>query len=106
VVRICQEAIHNALRHGQASAIEVSLGADRDNVEIVVADDGVGFEPGPATRGAGSGLAGMRERAREIGGSVTIDSRPGAGARVFVQLPAARNGVGNVLGSIPAHHVT
>jgi len=85
LARMGQEAIHNALRHGRSRNIEVSLSADPERVEVVVADDGCGFDPTHGTRG--TGLRGMQDRASALGGHVRVDSRPGAGARVRFELP-------------------
>ena len=57
-------------------------------VGIEVWDDGAGFNPGEATRGFG--LVGMRERVELVGGTLTIESRPGGGTRVAATLPARR----------------
>jgi signal transduction histidine kinase len=80
VLRLLQEAVTNAVRHGRARRIEVDA-VDRDGtVTIEVADDGCGFDPGRAVRGRG--LRNMAHRAREVGADFGIDSRPGAGTRV------------------------
>lgn len=87
--RIVQEALTNAVRHGRASHIRVS-GRRRLNVfEIEVADDGCGIDP-PSTPSGRLGLAGMRERARLVGGSVDILGIAGKGTVVTVRLPLAR----------------
>jgi signal transduction histidine kinase len=89
VYRIAQEAITNTLRHAagaSAVAIRVTIAADR--VELEVTDDGRPG-PGPAAAPGGQGLAGMRERARACGGSVTAGPGPGGWA-VRASLPAAR----------------
>ena len=88
LVRIFQETVHNALRHGAASRIDASLGADDDAVHLRVADDGVGFDP--AVRNSGTGLAGMQARAREVGGELHVSSCPGEGTTVQVTLPLER----------------
>jgi signal transduction histidine kinase len=85
LVRVFQEAVHNALSHGRPARIDVAFAIDRGRVEMVVRDDGVGFEP--STVKAGTGIAGMRERAREIGGDLAVSSTPGAGAVVHLTLP-------------------
>jgi signal transduction histidine kinase len=85
VVRVFQEAVHNALHHGHASEIRASLAADDDQIELVVTDNGVGFDP--KLPSAGTGIAGMRGRALELGGEATLESVPGAGARVRLALP-------------------
>jgi signal transduction histidine kinase len=88
VFRIAQEAIHNALRHARAGRIEVLLAEDGDQLVLTVSDDGVGFDPGAATlRSRRLGLTSMEERARELGGRLSISSSPGAGAKVRLEVP-------------------
>lgn len=86
VYRIVQEALSNAMRHARAAHIEVRL-ACGGAVEVVIDDDGCGFEP--TTRTHGLGLLGSTERAAALGGTLTVDSAPGAGTRVCVRLPRA-----------------
>jgi PAS domain S-box-containing protein len=90
--RIVQEALTNAIRHSGASRIVVSLYGDGMAMGAVVEDDGRGFVPerdyGEAGRGLG--LVGMRERARNAGGSLEIASAPDKGTRVSAELPLRR----------------
>jgi len=89
VLRIAQEAVHNAVRHAHAEHIEVGLDARNGHLVLTVADDGVGFDPAAAAvRGRRLGLTSMEERARALGGALTIDSRPGAGTRVRLEVGA------------------
>jgi signal transduction histidine kinase len=85
LVRIFQEAVHNAVHHGRAAHIEAYLAAGDGRLRFEIADDGGGFDPAAPARGMG--LAGMRDRARELGGDVTVESAVGAGARVRLELP-------------------
>ncbi|HEY8431129.1 MAG TPA: sensor histidine kinase [Sandaracinaceae bacterium] len=85
LVRIFQEALANALRHGRAECVRATLDARSGAVTMSVADDGSGFAVGEATRG--KGLRGIAERAEELGGWASIESAPGAGTRVLVELP-------------------
>jgi signal transduction histidine kinase len=88
VYRIAQEAVHNALRHAGATRIDVVLVSTPAATVLQVTDDGVGFEPaGPAARRR-LGLASMRERAREAGGTLAVTSAPGAGTTVRLEVPA------------------
>ncbi|MFD4254717.1 sensor histidine kinase [Amycolatopsis thermoflava] len=82
--RIVQEALTNSLRHARASKAEVRLRYEPGRLRIQVCDDGAGAEL-PA-RG-GRGLDGMRDRAELLGGSVTLESRLGAGFRIDASLP-------------------
>jgi signal transduction histidine kinase len=89
--RIAQEALTNAARHAQAKRVSVLLERRPGYVSLIVEDDGRGFDaPGmmgaPASPGR-LGLLGMQERVRLAGGTLTIESAPGAGATVFVRLP-------------------
>jgi len=86
--RVLQEALHNALRHANASAVEVRLELAPGGARLVVRDDGVGFAPGAAPAGH-YGLRGMRERAAACGGSLAVRSAPGAGTEIELRLPAA-----------------
>src|SRR4051794_14887669 len=89
VLRIAQEAVNNALHHARASRIDVALDARNGTLALTVADDGVGFDPAaPALRARRLGLTSMEERARALGGALTIDSRPGSGTRVRLEVPA------------------
>jgi two-component system sensor histidine kinase UhpB len=94
VYRIAQEALANVARHADASQVLVSLRTDADGVELTVRDDGRGFEfDAPVgSRAAldsegGLGLGGMAERARLVGGELTIESRPGAGTELCLRVP-------------------
>jgi PAS domain S-box-containing protein len=85
---IVQEALNNALRHADATAITIALRSDAEAVTVVVRDDGRGFDA--AEPSAGLGLTTMRERAEALGGTISVSSAPGAGTAVRVTLgPAA-----------------
>jgi two-component system, NarL family, sensor kinase len=81
--RIAMEAINNVQAHAQAKRCTVQLDLD-DGLELQIADDGKGVAP--ATE-SGVGMQSMRERARELGGTLTIDHREGGGTRVLARLP-------------------
>ncbi|MEZ4411064.1 MAG: histidine kinase [Polyangiales bacterium] len=87
--RVLQEALTNAARHARATRAEVTLRFG-DAVELTVDDDGVG--PGEGAPGRGLGVLGMRERARALGGSFSIEPRPGGGTRVTCALPRRAEG--------------
>jgi len=84
IYRVVQESLTNVARHASANRAWVRLGFEHDVVRVVVEDDG---------RGLGSamvphlGILGMRERVTELGGSLVVESRPGAGVRVEAHLP-------------------
>jgi signal transduction histidine kinase len=69
-----------------ASAATVTVDVDRADVMAIITDDG----RGGARAGGGSGLAGMADRVRELGGNLEVDSAPGAGTRIAVSLPRAQ----------------
>ncbi len=83
VLRIVEEALHNALRHASAKRIEVTLSA----TGVAISDDGVGFDPQrPELRSHHLGLTSMEERARELGGRIVIRSAPDRGTTVRLEL--------------------
>jgi signal transduction histidine kinase len=84
--RILQESLLNAARHAKSTRVEVDLGRRPGWLRLEVRDDGVGLCPG-AGSGRGLGLAGMRERARLLGGTCRIEARAGGGTAVCVALP-------------------
>lgn len=87
--RIAQEAIQNAVRHGQARQINLELGADQAQLRLKIVDDGKGFSPDARTR-SGMGLHIMRFRASSIGGHLTVESQPSMsrGVRIECAVPA------------------
>jgi signal transduction histidine kinase len=88
VLRVAQEALQNALRHAAAEHIDISLQADNGRLRLAVTDDGAGFDPAdPALRARRLGLTSMEERARALGGRLSIESRPGEGTTVILEVP-------------------
>lgn len=91
LLRIVQEALANVRKHAGARRVTLELaivtGALGPLLRAVVADDGRGFDPARLPPGAHFGLATMRERAEAAGGSFRVESRPGQGTRVIVELP-------------------
>ena len=91
LLRAAQEALANARRHAGASHVTLTLTYFDDEVNLDVIDDGRGFDPaatGPAGPAGGFGLLGMRERTERLGGRFTVESAPGEGTAVTVELPA------------------
>ncbi len=84
--RALQEALANVARHSGAARAEVGLAWDDEGLRAWVRDDGRGFDPA-AARGKGLGLASMEERIRSVGGTLEVDSRPGAGTTVRMWIP-------------------
>lgn len=88
VVRVTQEALSNAARHARAGAIEIVLVGEPDVLVLRIRDDGRGFDPArAAAQGCGHGIPGMRSRIREIGGTLDVDSAPGAGTLLTARIP-------------------
>jgi signal transduction histidine kinase len=88
VFRIVQEALTNAVRHSQAARVTVTV-ANGDGLDVTIRDDGHGFEPGARNvRGKRLGLTSMRDRASVLGGRLTIESSPGRGSTVHLEVPA------------------
>jgi signal transduction histidine kinase len=85
VLRVLREALVNVRRHSDARRVEVVLVKDRNRVKAEVADNGRGFDPASVREGVG--LSGMRERALELGGELEVESQPGGGTRVMVEVP-------------------
>lgn len=88
--RIVQEAVSNAVRHSKARRIQIRARYRPDQIELQVSDDGEGFDPDDAVTQQeprfGLGLVGMRQRAKDAGGHVSIQSKPGAGTIVTAVL--------------------
>jgi signal transduction histidine kinase len=93
IFRILQEATNNAIKHGRADRIRITLSQDADAIRLVIEDNGAGFAPSQAraesTTGSHFGIASMHQRAKCLGGSLVIQSAPGAGTQVFAVWPCA-----------------
>jgi signal transduction histidine kinase len=87
-LRIAQEAMHNALRHGAPSMVTVRLGGSGQALELEVSDDGSGFDVDAIGRTSRRlGLASMRDRAAGVGGTLVVRSAPGEGTLVRLEVP-------------------
>lgn len=90
--RIAQEALHNIAKHAKANNVNITIDVTKTTARLIVEDDGQGFNPmamsgAPTKAGHGFGVAGMRERATIIGGTLEIESSPGNGTAVLVTVP-------------------
>jgi signal transduction histidine kinase len=86
VYRVVQEALHNCANHAHARKVRVVLRENSDHLTLSIEDDGIGFDP---RRSRGLGMLGMQERATRLGGSFKVESSPGHGTRIRVDLPLA-----------------
>ncbi len=89
--RIVQEALTNVLRHAQAKNVGVLLQRGEGKVKVFVEDDGVGFDNALPDNNQRLGLVGMQERAEMFGGTLTLESSPGKGTAVIVEVPDAHS---------------
>ena len=91
LLRIGQEAVNNAVRHGHPQRIFVNLVFDAGRVRLSIQDDGQGFDSQSASNGRAGhfGLIGMRERAEQIGGTLSIHSTEGSGTEVVADVPVS-----------------
>jgi signal transduction histidine kinase len=87
LLRIGQEAINNAVKHAEANRIDVSLNFDTRIVRLSIRDDGRGFETDRQVADGHFGLIGMRERAAQIGGVLTIHSALERGTQIAIDVP-------------------
>ncbi len=96
VLRVAQEALANVARHSSATAVQVHLAWESDQVTLIVSDNGRGFDTTGA-QGKGLGLHSMKERVEALGGNLTVESAPGQSARVIAVIPLApRKGQGGL----------
>jgi signal transduction histidine kinase len=84
--RIAQEALNNALRHAHAQSVSVHLRQNGKSLTLEIIDDGVGFDPDSARHQGGFGLRSMEERTARLGGKLAVESGPGQGSRVSVEV--------------------
>jgi len=92
--RVAQESLRNAVTHGDATEVGVTLSVGSDSMQLRVSDNGAGFlTESPRSRG-GLGMISMRERARLVNGTLTISSQPGLGTQITASVPLLRNGNG------------
>ena len=87
LIRIAQEAVTNAVRHAEPQHVAIQLRFAEKRVELSVEDNGRGFSGDlPTMQDGHFGIAGMKERAQQIGGTLTVNSRSGEGTRVYVEI--------------------
>jgi PAS domain S-box-containing protein len=86
--RVLQESLTNVARHAGASRVDVKLSTSDAATRLEIRDDGKGMEPASMHKSGSFGLLGMRERAAMVGGTLTIDSSPGAGTTIVMTVPS------------------
>lgn len=86
VYRVVQEALHNCVKHAHAQRVRVIVQEQDQHLILSIEDDGIGFDQ---RRHRGMGFIGMQERVTRLGGNLTVDSLPGRGTRLRVELPLA-----------------
>lgn len=86
VYRIVQEALHNVVKHARAESVKIEMRCDPGNLTLSISDNGVGFDAGGDFPGH-LGLRSMRERASRLGGTLQVESTPGAGTRLRARIP-------------------
>ncbi|MCC7301877.1 MAG: PAS domain-containing protein [Bacteroidia bacterium] len=85
--RICQEAMNNAVKHSDCTAMELILFREENDLSLVIGDNGRGFTPGVLQNEFSTGLMGMKERASGIDGEFNVESAPGEGTLLIVKVP-------------------
>jgi signal transduction histidine kinase len=82
-----REGIINAIRHSRATELTLSLSQNEATCRVSLQDNGVGFDESSASGGGGFGLKGMRERINKVGGRLAIETAPGKGTRISIEVP-------------------
>ena len=89
--RVVQEAMTNVVRHARATRVDILVARRGDRVRVMVEDDGIGFASDQVQGGDHFGLLGLKERAEALGGTLTVESTPGAGTTVVVEVAGANS---------------
>ncbi len=89
-----QEALHNAVKYTGASEFAVELTATGDEIQLIVRDEGAGFDVEAAGKTSGLGLVSMQERVHLVHGSLCVESEPGTGTSVLGVIPLAAENQG------------
>jgi signal transduction histidine kinase len=84
--RIAQEALNNVIKHAQANQVKIQLIGEAGSCRLVIEDNGVGFDPASANHSGGQGFRNIHERAEQIGAACTIESAPGQGTKITVEV--------------------
>jgi PAS domain S-box-containing protein len=87
--RITQEALHNAVKYSGVTKFSVDLSESADTIQLLVADQGAGFDVEEAMKKGGLGLVSMQERAHLVRGTISVESKPGEGTKILAVVPLA-----------------
>ena len=85
--RVVQESLTNVALHAQASRVDILINHRNDFLVMTIEDDGIGFDPIPIVDENRLGLFGMRERIEMLGGAFQVESSPGKGTTIVVEVP-------------------
>src|SRR5262249_5079142 len=93
LLRVCEEALANVVKHAQSTEVEVVLDFNSQAVQLEVRDNGCGFQPNTCkiSKAGHFGLLGMQERVASLFGMLSVDSAPGRGTKLLVTIPAKRD---------------
>jgi signal transduction histidine kinase len=84
--RITQEALNNVIKHAHANQVKVQLTEEPGCIRLVIEDDGVGFDPVVGSQEGGHGIRNIHERAEKIGARCWVESAPGEGTKVTIEV--------------------
>jgi signal transduction histidine kinase len=87
IYRVVQESLRNVVKHSGAKKAQVVISCSAGEINLCISDEGAGFDPDSDKTKTGIGLIGMRERLLQIGGEISIDSRPSRGTRITARIP-------------------
>jgi PAS domain S-box-containing protein len=103
--RIFQETLTNVARHAKATEVSVSLSATDAAFVLQIRDNGIGISDEDLRKPTSHGIRGMRERAQQLGGDVSVSGNPGAGTTVIISVPRAESAVAGPVAAAPARKV-
>ena len=96
VYRVFQESLTNITRYARAKSVQVRLWKDEASLHLVITDDGVGFDQSKIDTGKSFGILGMKERVSSMGGTLNLETHPGKGTTIDVEIPFSENFKNNV----------
>ena len=86
VYRVIQEALNNILKHAHATYVFVKIVEDQNHINVIIQDNGRGFDQTLTGKSGGLGFRNIRERIRKIGGTFRIDTAPGQGTSIHIEI--------------------